>query len=143
MIADAALSRLALGPVAGVGTFLLLAGARFPLACPRPLGRAMLVRSLMLSGRAALEEVAWRGIVLGGLLLFVGPWPALGVSSLAFATWHWSSVRGRCVVHLVTGAAFGGVFLAAGIVAAMLAHAVYNVFVDWAVHAERVRLRDP
>jgi membrane protease YdiL (CAAX protease family) len=134
---------MALGPVAGVGTFVLLAGARFPSACPRPLGRATLVRWLMLSARAGLEEVAWRGIVLGGLLLFVGPWPALGVSSLAFAIWHWSSLRGRCLLHVVTGAAFGGVFLAAGIVAAILAHASYNVLVDWAVHAERVRLRDP
>lgn len=143
MIGEAALSRLALGPATGIGTFVLLAGGRFPLAWPRPLGRARLVRWLVLSGRAGLEEVAWRGVVLGGLVLFVGPCAALGASSLAFAIWHWPSLRGRCFVHLVTGAAFGGAFLAGGIAAAMLAHASYNLLVDWAVTAERVRLRGP
>jgi membrane protease YdiL (CAAX protease family) len=141
VIADPAFSCLALGPVAGVGAFVLLAGGRFPLACPRPLGRAMLVRWLLLGAGAGLEEVAWRGVVLVGLQLLVGPWPALGASSLAFAIWHWPSLRARCSVHLVTGAAFGGAFLAGGIAAAVLAHAFYNLLVDWAVHAERARLR--
>jgi membrane protease YdiL (CAAX protease family) len=103
----------------------------------------MLARWLVLAAHAGLEEIAWRGIVLSGLQLFVGPWSALAASSLAFAIWHWSSLRGRCFVHLVTGAAFGGAFLAGGIAAAMLAHAVYNLLVDWAVHVERVRLRGP
>ena len=101
----------------------------------------MLVRWLMLAAGAGLEEIAWRGVVLVGLQPFVGPWPALGASSLAFAIWHWPSLRARCCVHLVTGAAFGGAFLAGGIAAAVLAHAFYNLLVDWAVHAERARLR--
>ena len=143
MIAEPALAPMALGPATGVGAFVLLAGGRFPLACPRPLGRAMLIRWLVLAAGAGLEEVAWRGVVLAGLQLFVGPWPALGASSLGFAIWHWPSLRARCSVHLVTGAAFGGAFLTGGIAAAVLAHVFYNVLVDWAVHAERARLRGP
>ena len=137
------LSRAAVGPVAGAATFLVLSGGRFPLALPRPLGRAMAVRWLALGATAALEEVVWRAVVLGGLLILVGPWPALAVSSTGFAIWHWSSLRRRCVAHVVTGAGFGCAFLVGGLPAAILAHALYNLLVDWAVHAERARLRGP
>jgi membrane protease YdiL (CAAX protease family) len=140
---DLALSRAALGPVAGAASFFVLSGGRFPLVLPRPLGRAMAVRWLALGATAALEEVVWRAVVLGGLLIFVGPWPALAVSSAAFAIWHWPTLHRRCTVHLVTGAAFGGAFLVGGLLAAILAHALYNLLVDWAVHAERARLRSP
>ena len=92
------------------------------MTLPRPLGREMLVRWLMLAVLAGLEEVLWRGVVLGGLQPFVGSIPALGVSSLAFAIWHRRSLGARCAVHVVTGGAFGGAFLAGGIAAAMLAH---------------------
>jgi membrane protease YdiL (CAAX protease family) len=140
---DLALSRAAVGPVAGAATFLVLSGGRFPIALPRPLGRALAVRWLALGASAALEEVVWRAVVLGGLLILVGPWPALAISSTAFAVWHWPSLHRRCLVHVVTGAAFGGAFLVAGLSAAILAHALYNLLVDWAVHAERARLRGP
>jgi membrane protease YdiL (CAAX protease family) len=103
----------------------------------------MVVRWFALGAIAGLEEVAWRGVVLGGLMVILGQWPALAVSSGAFAMWHWSSLRARSAVHLVTGAAFGGAFLAGGLAAAMLSHALYNLLVDWAVHAERARLRGP
>jgi membrane protease YdiL (CAAX protease family) len=136
---DMGLPRVALGPIAGAGAFLLLTGGRFPLVLPRPSGRAMVVRWLALVARAGVEEAVWRGFVLGGLLMLVGPWPALAVSSAGFAVWHWSSLRGLCAVHLVTGAAFGWAFLAGGLPAAVLGHAIYNLLVDWAVHAERVR----
>jgi membrane protease YdiL (CAAX protease family) len=139
----AALSGPTIGPVIGVATFLSLTGGHIPLALPRPLGRALLVRWLGLGARAGLEEVVWRGIVLGGLRVLVGPWPALAASSTGFALWHWPSLRGRCIVHLVTGVAFGAAFLAGGLVAAVLAHASYNLLVDWAVRAERARLRGP
>ena len=139
MTVDVWVPRIALGPIAGAGAFLLLAGGRFPLVLPRPFGRAMVVRWVALGARAGVEEVVWRGFVLGGLLMLVGPWSALAVSSAGFAVWHWSALRGLCAVHLVTGAAFGCAFLAGGLPAAMLGHAVYNVLVDWAVHAERVR----
>jgi membrane protease YdiL (CAAX protease family) len=143
VIGEVAVSRVAFGPASGAATFLLLAGGRVRLARPRPLGRAMVVRWAGLAAGAALEEVVWRGILLGGLLLVVGPWVALAASSTAFALWHWPSLRGRCVVHVVTGAAFGGAYLAGGLLAAILAHALYNVLVDWAVHAEQARLRGP
>ena len=137
---DPALSRAALGPVTGAATFLLLTGGRIPRKLPRPFGRAMAARWLSLGAAAGLEEIVWRGVVLGSLLVVVGPWAALGVSSAAFAMWHWPALRGRCAVHLVTGAAFGCAFLAGGLAAAMLGHALYNLLVDWAVHAERARL---
>lgn len=143
MTGGVSLSGMALGPAAGAATFLLLTGGRIPLALPRPLGRAMVIRWLGLGATAALEEVVWRGIVLGGLRMLVGPWPALAVSSAGFALWHWPSLRGRSAVHLVTGVAFGAAFLAGGLVAAILAHAFYNLLVDWGVHAERARVRGP
>jgi len=137
----AALSGVTIGPVAGVATFLSLTGGHIPFALPRPLGRAMLVRWLGLGAAAGLEEVVWRGIVLGGLRALIGPWAALVASSAGFALWHWPSLRGRCAVHLITGAAFGVAFLVGGLTAAIVAHAVYNVLVDWAVRAQRARLR--
>ena len=143
MTFDLGFFRVAVGPVAGAGAFLLLSGGRFPLSLPPPFGRAMVVRWVALGAAACLEEVVWRGMVLGGLLTRVGLWPALAVSSVGFAAWHWPSLRGRCAVHLVTGAAFGCAFLAGGLVAAMLGHALYNLLVDWAVHAERARVRGP
>ena len=143
MSQGAALSELTIGPVTGLAIFLSLTGGHIPLALPRPLGRAMLVRWLGLGTAAGLEEVVWRGIALGGLRVLVGPWAASVASSAGFALWHWPSLRGRCAVHLVTGAAFGAAFLVSGLTAAIVAHALYNVLVDWAVRAERVRPRGP
>jgi len=140
---DVPFARAAIGPVAGVGTFLLLTGGRFPRLLPRPLGRGMAIRWLGIVAGAGCEEVVWRGICLEGLLLVVGPWSALMASSTGFALWHWPSLRGRCAVHFATGVAFGGAFLVGGLVAAIVAHALYNVVVDWAIHAERARLRGP
>jgi membrane protease YdiL (CAAX protease family) len=136
-------SRLALGMLFGAAAFLLLTGGRVPLALPRPFGRTMIARWLNLGAIAAFEEIVWRGVVLAGLSLVVGPWAALAVSSAAFAVWHWPSFRVRCAVHAVTGAAFGAAFLVAGLLAAILGHALYNLLVDWAVAAERARLRGP
>jgi membrane protease YdiL (CAAX protease family) len=87
--------------------------------------------------------VVWRGIVLGLLAVAVGPLTALAVSTAGFAAWHWR-VQGRgCSVHLLTGAVFGAACLLGGLAAAILAHGVYNVLVDWAVLSERARLRGP
>jgi membrane protease YdiL (CAAX protease family) len=141
MTGDGTLYRMGLGSLSGAAAFLLLAGGRVPLALPRPFGRTTVVRWLDLGVLAGVEEVVWRGVVLGGLLIVVGPWAGLGLSSAGFAAWHWPSLRSRCVIHLITGAAFGAAFLAAGLVAATIGHALYNVLVDWAVGAERARLR--
>jgi membrane protease YdiL (CAAX protease family) len=143
MTGDATLCRTALGALSGAAAFLLLTGGRVPLAVPRPLGWSTVVRWLNLGALAGFEEIVWRGVVLGGFLILVGPWAALGVSSAGFAAWHWPSLRRRCAIHLITGAAFGAAFLVAGLFAAMLGHALYNVLVDWVVAAERARLRGP
>jgi membrane protease YdiL (CAAX protease family) len=135
--------RLAVGPLAGVAAFVVLAGGR----CPRPraflLRRAVALRWLGLGAIAGLEEVVWRGLVLGGLRIAIGPVAALVLSSAGFAFWHRPALGRRCGAHLVTGAAFGTAFLAGGLVAAILAHWIYNLLVDWAMHAERARLRGP
>ena len=143
MTVDVGLPELVLGPAAGAGAFLVLAGGRFPFSPPRPFGRATVVRWLTLGVAAGFEEVVWRGVVLGRLLVVVGPFPALAASSVGFAAWHWPSFRGWCAVHIVTGAAFGSAFLAGGLMAAVLGHAFYNLLVDWAVHTERARVRSP
>jgi membrane protease YdiL (CAAX protease family) len=132
--------RLAIGPLAGAAVFLILTGGRIPLGRPIVLGRAVVVRWLALGVGASLEEAVWRGLVLGGLVAAIGPLGALALSSAGFAVWH-RSLGWRCGIHLVTGAGFGIAFLAGGLAAAILAHSVYNVLVDWAVQAERAAPR--
>jgi len=86
---------------------------------------------------AANEEIVWRGIVLGALLS-AGVVPALAASSAGFALLH----RGRAALHLGTGLAFGGLYLATGALAtSVTAHWTYNVLVGGLV--ERARERGP
>jgi membrane protease YdiL (CAAX protease family) len=135
--------RLAIGLLAGAAVFVLLTGGRLPRAHPRVPGHALALRWLGLGAGAGLEELMWRGLILGGLVAAVGPAAGLALSSAGFALWHRPSLGRRCSVHLVTGASFGTAFLAGGLAAAVLAHGIYNILVDWAVHAERARLRGP
>jgi membrane protease YdiL (CAAX protease family) len=88
---------------------------------------------------ASFEEVVWRGLILGDLALARGSLFALIASSAGFAAWHASTLGRRSIIHLVTGLGFGGVFLLGGLGAAMLAHATYNLLVDWGVLGERRR----
>ncbi len=127
-----------IGPISGAALFLLLAGGRLPAARPE-LRRVLALRWARLGVDASVEELVWRGLVLGGLAAALGAVPGLALSSAGFAVWHRRALGRRCAVHLVTGLCFGGAFLAGGLVAAMLAHVVYNVLVDWAVQAERAR----
>jgi membrane protease YdiL (CAAX protease family) len=124
------------GPLTGAALFVLLAGGRLPQV-RLPLRRALAVRWISLGVGAGLEELVWRGLVLGGLAAAVGAAPGLALSSAGFALWHRPALGRLCAVHVVTGAGFGCAFLAGGLAAAMLAHGVYNVLVDWAVQAER------
>lgn len=104
-------------PVAAV----LFAGAlrRRPSRFPSP------VASAALTIGAVLEELFWRGLVLGALALAAGAAGALALSSALFA-----GVHRRRRLHLVTGAAFGGLYLATGrLLAPVVAHAAYNVLV--------------
>jgi membrane protease YdiL (CAAX protease family) len=81
---------------------------------------------------AASEEVVWRRVLLGELL-FAGAAAALCGSTLAFALAH-----RRRGLHLGTGAAFGGLYLASGILASSIAaHWTYNALVG--ARLERAR----
>lgn len=129
------------GPAIGAVLFVLLAGGR-PRLPERPIA-VVAGRSAYLFAAAAFEELLWRGLGLGLLSQWVGPLAALALTSGAFALWHRRSCRRRSAVHVVTGLGFGGAFLAGGLVAAIVAHAFYNVLVDLSVQAERARERGP
>ena len=130
---------VASGPVCGAMLFVALAGGRVPGVRLRARSRALALRWLCLGSLAAFEELLWRGFILAGLALVLGSFAALVASSAGFAAWHAATLGRRCVVHLFTGFGFGGVFLFGGLLAAILAHATYNVLVDWGVQGERRR----
>ena len=74
---------------------------------------------------ATNEEVVWRRVAAGELL-HRGVVPALAASTAGFAFMH----RGRRVLHLGTGGAFGALYLSTGVLAASVAaHWTYNVLV--------------
>jgi membrane protease YdiL (CAAX protease family) len=135
-MADLALTS---GPVCGATLFVALSGGRLPRARPAGRFRALALRWTWIGSLAALEELVWRGIALAWLALALGPIVALLLTSVGFALWHRPRLGRRCAVHVVTGAAFGTAFLVGGLVSAVLAHAIYNVLVDWAVQAEQTR----
>ncbi len=88
---------------------------------------ALCGRAATLVGRAAVEEVAWRGFALPALAGAITVVPALAASSMLFALAH-ANVEGReRLVHVGTGVVFGGLYLLTGrLAAAISAHAVYN-----------------
>jgi membrane protease YdiL (CAAX protease family) len=112
---------VALGLIAGMLLFVSVTrrtpGVRVPGRLP-----VTVIGCLVLCLAAANEEVLWRRVVLGELLR-AGPVPALVGSTLGFALAH----RARPGLHLGTGAVFGGIYLATGVLAASIsAHGVYN-----------------
>ena len=87
------------------------------------LGLGVMLATMLLVLAAASEEIVWRRVVLGELLR-AGPLAAAAGSTLGFALVH----RARQALHLGTGAAFAGLYLATGVLAAAIAaHFVYNV----------------
>ena len=117
-----------IGPVsaalAGVlaGVLLYLAVARRRPYVP-PCVPAALAACCVLVVAASSEEILWRRVVLGELLR-AGPVAAAAGSTLGFALVH----RTRQFLHLGTGAAFAGIYLATGaLAAAVAAHWAYNV----------------
>jgi len=130
---------IASGPLCGVVLFVALAGGQVPRARPPAGPRALTLRWLWIAALAGFEELVWRGLVLGGLMLALGSAVALLVSSAGFAAWHAPALGRRCVVHAITGFGFGSAFLVGGLGAAALAHATFNVLVDWGVHVDRAR----
>jgi ABC-2 type transport system ATP-binding protein len=130
---------VAAGLGAAVALFAVLARRAPPLRVPVG-GRARLAaRGIVLTVRAASEEVVWRWCLLGALAPHLGGPAALAISTACFALAHagWQGRRG-VGVHFVTGSAFGGVFLVTGSLAApVAAHVAYNLLVALAVEGER------
>jgi membrane protease YdiL (CAAX protease family) len=116
----------ALAGAAGGALLFVVAVRRLP-----PLGRRLrtspvaIARQCVLCLCAANEEILWRRVVLGELLV-AGQLAALAASSVAFGLAH----RRARALHVATGAAFGGLYLATGALAASFAaHWLYNALV--------------
>lgn len=115
---------LAAGAAAGAVLAQALAGRPMRPQLRRPRTAA---GPLLLAGRAGVEEVAWRGFLLGALVPVVGAAGATAASSAVFACAHPVRRPADRLVHLLTGAAFGLVYLAGGRLAgAVAAHVAYN-----------------
>jgi ABC-2 type transport system ATP-binding protein len=115
-----------LGLLAGVALFAVLARAR-----PRMLLTPLAVATAIVVACAGMsEEAVWRAFALGRISPTVGLWAAVVLTTAAFATTHLPLLRTRgAAVQVVTGGAFGALFVATGsLVACALAHATYNVF---------------
>jgi ABC-2 type transport system ATP-binding protein len=122
---------LVLGVLAGAGLFAALARRRIPVDGLRTVpSRRVLARSVVLCVRSAKEEAIWRGLGLGLLVATCGRLGALAVSSAVFAGAHVARQGRRAIVHLATGAVFGGAYLVTGrLGSAIVAHGTYNVLV--------------
>ena len=137
---------LALGLVVGVGLYVVLSGSvRVTVRAP-----GLAARIVYVAARAAYEEAVWRLCLLGLLAAAFGPAAGLALTTTAFALSHWPRQGPRAVVHLVTGSAFGGVFLVTGSFAAAAAtHVVYNALVAadhrpfWPIGGARLPPYDP
>jgi membrane protease YdiL (CAAX protease family) len=112
-----------LGGSLGILLFLALARARPSLPRGDELTSAQLI---FLLGWAWVEETVWRRLLLASFAVVGGVAIGLVVATALFAFAH---RRGRAT-HLLTGAAFGGAFVATGrLGAAVASHAVYNLLV--------------
>jgi membrane protease YdiL (CAAX protease family) len=114
-----------LAPTAGFAVGLAAGTALFACAVRRFPRIALRPFLLVLGVVATSEEVVWRRVALGELLP-AGVVVALVASSVGFALVH----PRRRLLHLATGASFGGVYLCTGTLAASIgAHWVYNACV--------------
>ena len=134
---------VALGGLTGAAVFYALARRRLPRNGEAVDSRRLVARSIVLSVRSAQEEAVWRALVLGMLVAPLGRLGALIASTTLFAGAHvWRQGR-AATVHLVTGSAFGVVFLLTGrLSGAIAAHGVYNVLVGTASLREAPSLSD-
>jgi ABC-2 type transport system ATP-binding protein len=126
------------GVSGGVALFRVLAGRwPQPSRLRRHRARRTIVASAYLATRSTVEEVAWRGFVLGALARAVSPVPALVLSTLGFAASHAATGRKR-FIHLATGGLFGGVYLMTGrLVAPIGAHVAYNLLIGLTIETGR------
>jgi membrane protease YdiL (CAAX protease family) len=137
---------LALGLVTGIGLYVVLSrSVRVRVRTPGAIARIVYVAT-----RAAYEEAVWRLCLLGLLTAAFGPAVGLALTTAAFALSHWPRQGGKAVVHFVTGATFGSVFLVTGsFAAAAAAHVAYNALVAtnhrpfWPIGGARLPPYDP
>jgi membrane protease YdiL (CAAX protease family) len=114
------------GAIVGLVLFTAVARRR-PQVPPATLPFSLLVARWALLGLlAANEELIWRRVLLGECLR-VGVVAALAGSTFVFAVAH----RARPGLHLCTGAIFGGLYVATGVLAASIAaHWTYNLLLS-------------
>lgn len=119
------------GCVVGGAIFVVLSRRRIPAAAVAALPRRRLVaRSVVLTAKSAQEEALWRAVLLGFLIGPFGRLLAIGATTALFAAAHVHRQRRSAAAHLVTGSAFGVVYVVTGrFLAAVAAHATYNVLV--------------
>jgi len=124
---------IAVGCTAGIVLFAVIARRTPRLAgIGRPVPVAVATRAF-LGLWAVNEELVWRRFMLGEALRG-GMVAALAASTIGFAVVH----RARRRTHLLTGATFGGLYVASGSLgAAIAAHWTYNALV--AAEVERAR----
>ncbi len=125
-------SRVAPATAVASGALVALALGVVALRIRAPIGRRTsgpaLATGIYLTFRAAFEEVVWRLTVTGRLAAAAG-WPlGLAVGSVGFAVAHARRGRAAVLIHVLTGFAFGGLYLATGrLVAPVVAHGLYNL----------------
>jgi hypothetical protein len=118
------------GLAAGVVLHRALAGRWVVHRLRRPQGGGAIV----LAARAAAEEVAWRGFLLGALVPSLGSAGAVLLSGAVFACAHRVEQGRDRLVHLLTGSAFGLVYVGTGrLAAAVAAHVAYNALAALAI----------
>jgi len=128
----------AAGCVTGLALFYALAGPGAPAGLAGLPTRRLAARGFVLVAKSAQEEALWRALVLGALVAPLGRLGALAGSSALFAAAHLSRQGRAASVHVLTGSAFGAVYLATGrLHAAIAAHGTYNVLVGASVMTER------
>jgi membrane protease YdiL (CAAX protease family) len=121
------------GVAAGIVLYVVSARRRPRLSRGRT-GTTLAARQTVLGLWAINEELIWRRVLLGELLV-AGPAVALCISSVGFALVHRARVR-----HLASGAVFGGLYLATGaLIASIAAHWVYNALVSEALAPRALR----
>ena len=134
---------ITLGGLTGAFVFYALARQRLPRNGGTVDSRRLVARSIVLSVRSAQEEAVWRALVLGMLVAPLGRLGALVASTTLFAGAHVLRQGRAATAHLVTGSAFGVVFLLTGrLSGAIAAHSVYNVLVGTASLRETPSLSD-
>jgi ABC-2 type transport system ATP-binding protein len=119
------------GCLVGGAIFAVLARRRLPAAAVAALPRRRLIaRSVVLTAKSAQEEALWRAVLLGLLVGPLGRLAAVGAATVLFAAAHAQRQGRAAAAHLVTGTAFGVVYVVTGrLLAAVAAHATYNVLV--------------